>query len=140
MPRGSVPGERRGGRGKGTKNKVHEPQREEARQLPQAVPVLSQIMTYFMGAAAAEQQKGDQADKKLIAEMLREARTTAYQLANWQQPKLSAITVKGDKDNPLRTIAEYDFSKLSDEQLLILRPILQALAPTAVVEGPATTH
>jgi hypothetical protein len=49
--------------------------REEARKLPEAVPVMARIMTYFMEQAEAEQRKDGGGDAKVISLMLREART-----------------------------------------------------------------
>jgi hypothetical protein len=116
--------------------------REEARKLPEAVPVMARIMTYFMEQAEAEQRKDGGGDAKVISLMLREARTTAAQLAQYQQPKLCGVNVGGDAENPLRTVQELDLSRLTDEQLLTLRPILAALAEPVrrPDDGTATTH
>jgi hypothetical protein len=47
-----------------------------------------------------------------------------------------------DAANPLRTVQELDLSRLTDEQLLQLRPILATLAEPARPpdDGTATTH
>jgi hypothetical protein len=46
----------------------------------------------------------------------------------YEEHRLLAVEVSGDAANPLRHVQELDLSRLTDEQLETLRPILVALA------------
>jgi hypothetical protein len=48
---------------------------------PRALPTLTKILRYFLDRAEAEVSKAGGGDAKVVCEMLREARTTAAQLA-----------------------------------------------------------
>ncbi len=51
------------------------------------------ILRYFLERAEAEASKGGGGDAKVVCKMLREARTTAAQLAPFQAPTLRAVAV-----------------------------------------------
>jgi hypothetical protein len=72
------------------------------------------------------------------------ARILAYiraqkEIVPYEDPKLATVTLQGDKDNPLRMVQELDLSKLTDEQLAIMEPILMAIQPK-LNEAPETQH
>jgi hypothetical protein len=50
------------------------------------LPTLTKILRYFLDRAEAEAAKAGGGDGKVVYEMLREARTTAAQLAPFQAP------------------------------------------------------
>lgn len=62
------------------------------------------------------------------------------EITPYEDRRLASITVGGDADNPIRTVQQYDFSKLSDEQLEAVLPILRLLTPVADKDAPSTTH
>ena len=73
---------------------------------PRALPTLTKILKYFLDRAEAEASKAGGGDAKVICEMLREARTTAAQLARFQAPTFRAVAVStpvprdGEQDQP----------------------------------------
>jgi hypothetical protein len=95
-------GKKTGGRKPGSKNKRTLALEAEAAAAsitaaadvnPRAVPALTKILKYFLDQAAAEAAKERGGNPTIIAEMLREARATAAQLAPFQSPRLSAVAV-----------------------------------------------
>jgi len=86
------------------------------------------VAKQFLGQAAKEQQKLDGMDVKFFNECLLNAHRVLKDIAPYDHSKLLSIRVAGDAANPLRTVQELDLTRLSDEQLLTLRPILAALA------------
>jgi hypothetical protein len=103
---GSKPGERRGGRQRGTKNKatvereinaaaVIDRARREGREL--AVDVLEKLMKVAEGAAAinrpTEQKKYKDGDWKLFAEWFDRTAFCAKALAPFQSPTFKAVAV-----------------------------------------------
>jgi len=92
-------GKKTGGRKPGSKNKatlVMEAAAEAAvggDADPRALPTLSKILRYFLDRAEAEASKAGGGDAKVVCEMLREARTTAAQLAPFQAPTFRAVAV-----------------------------------------------
>jgi len=105
MPRGSRPGERRGGRKKGSGNKSTKAIRKEVRAagIPEMVPFGVQIVNYFMGEAAREQagDENNRVDKKLIAKNLINALKAIQVLLPFtDERKPLAVRMGGDPDNP----------------------------------------
>lgn len=129
MPRGGArPGS---GRKKGSLGRA--PKQVQARalqELPDSVRGLGQIFNYFMGEAAREQQQ-PKPRHNVIAAMLKEARVTAEKIAPYQYPRLSSVKIGGDAENPLRTVVEYDLTKMSEEQLGLFGSLL-----AAAISGP----
>ena len=58
--------------------------------------------------------------------------------ARWKEPP-AEHKVGGDQDNPPRMVQELDLSKLTDEQIAIIEPILMAIQPK-LIETPETQH
>jgi hypothetical protein len=143
MPRGAMPGERRGGRAKGTPNK---------RTVGIAAPVPDfralveqrKIARIFLDQAEEEREKlrtTGKMDVSFFNECLKNASRVLEKIAPYEDPKLVSLKVGGDAANPLHHVQELDLSRLSDEQLLTLRSILVALAdPVRGPDGTATTH
>jgi hypothetical protein len=57
------------------------------------LPTLTKFLRYFLDRAEAEASKAGGGDAKVVCEMLREARTTAAQLAPFQAPTFRAVAV-----------------------------------------------
>jgi hypothetical protein len=105
-------GKKTGGRRPGSKNKATLALEAAAVAAvggnadPHAVPTLSKIMKYFLDKADEEARKQGGGDVKVVCEMLREARTTAAQLAPYQAPTFRAVAVSTlapqdrDQDEP----------------------------------------
>src|ERR1700722_6766235 len=100
MPSGSKPGERRGGRQKGTRNK-----RESLRQqaIEQAGVTPLEFMLNIMGNAS------NPTLMRLDA---------AKSAAPYVHARLQSVTLAGDRENPL--VHSMDFSSLSDAELDLL--------------------
>jgi hypothetical protein len=92
-------GKKTGGRKPGSKNKATLAMEAAAAAAvggdadPRALPTLPKILKYFLDRAEAEASKAGGGDAKVICEMLREARTTAAQLAPFQAPTFRAVAV-----------------------------------------------
>ena len=109
MPKGgSKPGERRGGRQKGTTNKrtlysaaVRDAVLNKGQHALTAVEVMEQAMMWFYGRAAFEQQKPvEQRNEKSLKQDLITAAKIAADVACYQQPKLAVTRHTGDEDGP----------------------------------------
>jgi hypothetical protein len=139
-------GRKTGGRPLGSKNKSTLAREAEAAaaavaadDAPRAVPTLSKIMKHFLDRADAEAAKEGGGDPAIITAMLVEARTTAAQLAQYQQPKLCSVKVGGDAASPLRTVQELDLSRLTDEPRTGVqsKSVGVTSAPSRPAHGPA---
>ena len=92
-------GKKTGGRKLGSKNKATLAREAAAAAAvggdadPRALPTLTKILRYFLERAEAEASKAGGGDAKVVCEMLREARTTAAQLAPFQAPTFRAVAV-----------------------------------------------
>jgi hypothetical protein len=92
-------GKKTGGRKPGSKNKATLAMEAAAAAAlggdadPRALPTLTRILRYFLDRAEAEASKAGGGDAKVVCEMLREARTTAAQLAPFQAPTFRAVAV-----------------------------------------------
>ena len=124
MPRGSKPGERRGGRRKGTPNKTVVA--KAAHILAAAgetakAPSFSAYLRLFELAEdydrelAAATAKRPQNQTEIIEYRERLARILK-DLLPYEKPRLTTTKVQGDKDYPL-----FDLSALSDSELAFLR-------------------
>ena len=99
MPSGSKPGERRGGRQKGTRNK-----RESLRQ--QAIEQTGVTPLEFMLGVMAN------ADNSPLMRL-----DAAKSAAPYVHARLQSVTLGGDPENPLRHEHATDLSNLSDADL-----------------------
>lgn len=113
MPRGSKPGEKRGGRKKGTLNK-REAVRRKAIEKSGTTP-----LDYMLGVMG---------DAKNPTAMRMDAAKSA---APYVHARLQAVTLAGDPNNPLRQEHSFDLSSLSDNELsrLLGAPAPQLAAP-----------
>jgi len=124
MPRGSKPGERRGGRQKGTPNRT---------VVAKAVHILAaagetakapSFSAYIRLCELAEDYDRDLTvalakrpqNPTEIAECRERLARTLKDLLPYEKPRLTTTKVQGDKDYPL-----YDLSALSDSELVFLR-------------------
>jgi hypothetical protein len=125
MPRGSAPGERRGGRAKGTPNRlsIGRMKAEVASSATQldALDQLRQLADTFRGFIEAELAKPKPSRDYLFACYDRVARILE-KIVPYQRPKLQAITVAGVSTSPPRVPP--DLSRLSDEELDQLEKIV----------------
>jgi hypothetical protein len=104
MPRGSQPGERRGGRQKGTPNK-------KTRKFMESVAASGLVPLEYMLKIMRDEMQPQE---------VRMERAKAA--APFVHPRLAAVKVAGDKDAPL-----FDLSALTDNELAFLqRTILKA--------------
>jgi hypothetical protein len=94
------------------------------------VPALTRILKYFLDRADAEAAKEGGGNPTIVAEMLREARATAAQLAPFQSPRLSAVAV-----GPARTMTVIVKGGLPPRNTAIEAPALPA-PPGGVAAGP----
>ncbi len=125
MPRGSAPGEHRGGRDKGTqnrrtieRNKILADERRAARADGfDSVEQMRIIAKYYLGVAAAEQRK-TMPDRNRVEDCLEKAHAKLRDLAPYEHPKLSSLKVGGDPNAPL------NLSGLSDSELAFFRRIM----------------
>lgn len=137
MPAGAKPGERRGGRAKGTPNRAtvakHYQQQYGVPPPPPIPPqpvremfdVLEQIETvakYWMNQAIAEIRKGNAGNRKSIGESMDKALKALVNLAPYRHARLASIDHK---------FPEVDLSRLTDAQLTDLA----ALVSTASAES-----
>jgi hypothetical protein len=97
MPSGPRPGERRGGRKKGTPNK-----RESIRR--KAIEQTGTTPVEFMLGVMSENPLAMRLD-------------AAKSAAPYVHARLQAVTIGGDPDNPLRHEHAIDLSSMSDEDL-----------------------
>src|SRR5262249_35575046 len=118
MPRGSQPGERRGGRQKGTPNKRTAALRaclvatdsgfDPYGQLEALAKELLREIEQERGSPKPDRPRIDQL-RDTLARVLRD-------MVPYKRPRLTATKVSGDKDYPL-----FDLSALSDSELAFLR-------------------
>jgi hypothetical protein len=128
MPRGgSNPGERRGGRQKGTPNKLSIGRVKAA--IATATPdfdsldQLRLIAKHFLDQANAEGKKKN-ANIRWLNDCLDRAARVLRDIVPYEHPKLSAVKVGGDSENPL-----FDLSGLSDQELAFLRRTVLKATP-----------
>jgi len=127
MPRGSKPGERRGGRQKGTPNKTVVA--KAAHILASAgetakAPSFSAYIRLFQLAedydrdltVALAKRPRNQTE---IVECQERLARILKDLLPYEKPRLTTTKVQGDRDYPL-----FDLSALSDQELLFLRRII----------------
>ncbi|SRR5258708_10899904 len=112
MPRGSQPGEHRGGRQKGTPNK-------KTREFIERIAASGLVpLEYMLSVMRDEKQPQD-----VRMEMAKAA-------APFVHPRLTATKVSGDKDAPL-----FDLSSLSDSELAFLRRTILKATPIGDERG-----
>src|SRR5215468_10690643 len=105
MPRGgSKPGERRGGRQKGTPNKlsIGRLKAQLAVSAPEFDPYdqLEIIAKSFLDRARAEQHR-DKPNMRLVDDLLDKAARVLRDMVPYTRPRLVATKISGDKDAPL---------------------------------------
>lgn len=92
MSRGAKPGQRFGGRAKGTRNHASIAREREVKESG-ATPldVMIEDMRWHHSLALTEQAKGAKADKKLVTQELAAARDAAKDAAPYVHPKLATL-------------------------------------------------
>ena len=122
MPRGgSKPGERRGGRQKGTPNKLSIGRLKAA--VATAAPEfdsldrLRLIAKHFLDQATAEGKKKN-SNIRRINDCLDRAARVLRDIVPFEHPKLAAVKLGGDPDAPL------NLSGLTDAELVFFRRIM----------------
>jgi hypothetical protein len=135
MPAGAKPGERRGGRQKGSQNKLTAIQRQTAAAIYSGAPnppsiqldILEEWRKLFvaqMGQAARVQ--GDPAQASFFNARLAQAQSVLKDMAPYRLYR--KLKVAGDDEHPPRAGPTLNLTILSNEQLLALRPVLELLA------------
>lgn len=139
MPRGSAPGERRGGRIKGVPNKSTLARAAEIASvakkigLPLAIQHIEDGMHRYVSLAAQFQKGGPQENIKEFEHYFDKAMKLAIQLANYQSPKLQSTTISVD---PI------DLTQLTDVEIAFLERLRAKSASAGIVESgeSQTTH
>jgi hypothetical protein len=144
MPGGAKPGERRGGRQKGTPNKTTAFRTQVAAaaaagvasQFPEfdIVEEWKKIYRAFMGQAVGVQ--GKPAEREFFNARLVDADRVLKHMAPYVLYR--KIKLAGDDEHPLRMGPTLNLTILTNEQLLALRPVLELLA-SQVVDGNGAT-
>jgi hypothetical protein len=138
MPRGSRPGERRGGRKKGTPNKLT---REKIRRAIEAVDrdggssavdMLDRGMKRSFAWAEAC-ASGEMHDDKLHIQYLRMATDAARALAPYQSPTLATVRIGESRDNPLEIREGVTSTEIRAE--LIAMMTQSGIVPTKLIGG-----
>jgi hypothetical protein len=119
MPRGSKPGERRGGRQKGSLNKlsIGRMKARLATSAPDFDPYdqLEIIAKTFLERAHAEQHR-DKPNTRLVDDLLDKAARVLRDMVPYKRPRLATMKVQGDPNAPL-----FDLTGLTDSELAFLR-------------------
>jgi hypothetical protein len=124
MPRGSKPGERRGGRQKGTPNKTVVAKAAHILAVAGETAKAPSFSAYTRLFELAEDYNRDLTaalakrpqNQIEIAECRERLARILKDLLPYEKPRLTTTKVQGDKDHPL-----FDLSKLSDNELAFLR-------------------
>jgi hypothetical protein len=127
MLRGAAPGERRGGRQKGTPNKlsIGRVKAAVATAAPEfdSLDQLRLIAKHFLDQATAEGKK-KKANMRSLNDCLDRAARVLRDIAPYEHPKLSAVKLGGDPNAPL------NLSSLSDAELASFRRIMVKIGAT----------
>jgi hypothetical protein len=130
MLRGAAPGERRGGRQKGTPNKlsIGRVKAAVATVAPEfdSLDQLRLIANHFLDQATAERKK-KKANMRWLNDCLDRAARVLRDIVPYEHPKLSAVKLGGDPNAPL------NLSGLSDAELACFRRIMVKIGAT---DGP----
>ena len=124
MPRGSKPGERRGGRQKGTPNKTVVAKAAHILSAAGKTAKAPSFSAYIRLFELAEDYDRDLTvalakrprNRTEIAECRERLARTLKDLLPYEKPRLTTTKVQGDKDAPL-----FHLSGLSDQELRFLR-------------------
>src|SRR5262245_29888782 len=115
MARGSKPGERRGGRQRGTPNKATaRRQAEVAATGVTPLDALLKKMRYHIKLFEAEIAKGEEADGKTLALAMDKAAEAARDAAPYVHPRLAAVQHTGADNGPI----EHTVSISAKDELL----------------------
>jgi hypothetical protein len=124
MPRGSKPGERRGGRQKGTPNKTIVSKAANVLAAAGKIAKRPSFSAYIRLFELAEDYNRDLVvalakrprNQAEVAECRERLGRTLKDLLPYEKPRLTTTKVQGDKDAPL-----FDLTTLSDKELAFLR-------------------
>jgi hypothetical protein len=136
MPRGSKPGERRGGRHKGAPNKTIVSKAASVLAAAGKIAKRPSFSAYIRLFELAEDYDRDltvalakrQQNQTEIVECRERLARILKDLLPYEKPRLTTTKVRGDKDYPL-----FDLSALSDSELTFLRRTI--LKAQQVYEG-----
>ncbi len=150
MPRGAKPGERRGGRAKGTKNRATIEKEllvktalDGIKDEVVARSVLSDAISEVRDLMAKHHPDfGKKPNEPLYFKYCTLLRSLASDLIGYQAPKLTAVKVGGDRDNPLLISEGRTGLEIRQELLELIaqgyRPTkLGTLKPPPTIEGVA---
>ena len=124
MARGSLPGERRGGRQKGTPNK-----RTIARQTLAAHAGAMLPHEFLLAVCQGKTVNGH---KPTFAERM----DAAVRAAPFYAPKKTAVAHTGRDGGPVEVDFADVFAQMTDEQLEAIRPVLEMLANAGPMKRP----
>jgi hypothetical protein len=126
MPRGSQPGERRGGRRKGTPNKRTAALRAHLAATDSGFDPYGQLEALAKELLKEiEQERGSPKPNRSHIDQLRDMLARVLRdMVPYKRPRLTATKVSGDKDAPL-----FDLSSLSDSELAFLRRTILKAQP-----------
>jgi hypothetical protein len=134
---GAKPGhEKRGGRAKGTKNKLtigrakEEFDKKHGKEKFDPYDKLEIIAKQFLAAAANEYERKPKPNIKRGDEYLDRAARILRDMVPYKKPKLVAAKLSGDKKAPL-----FDLSGLSDNELAFLRKTVLKAQPIEDEDG-----
>jgi hypothetical protein len=124
MPRGSKPGERRGGRQKGTPNKTIVSKAASVLAAAGKIANRPSFSAYIRLFELAEDYDRDltvalakrRQNQTEIVEYRERLARILKDLLPYEKPRLTTTKVQGDKDYPL-----FDLSSLNDSELMFLR-------------------
>src|SRR5258708_33350698 len=124
MPRGSKPGERRGGRQKGTPNKTIVPKAASVLAAAGKIANRPSFSAYIRLFELAEDYGRDltvalakrRQNQTEIVEYRERLARILKDLLPYEKPRLTTTKVQGDKDYPL-----FNLSSLSDSEVMFLR-------------------
>jgi len=124
---GSKPGERRGGRQKGTPNKlsIGRMKAQLAVSAPEFDPYdrLEIIARTLLEQVDAEKRR-DRPNMRLVCDLLDKAARVLRDMVPYKRARLSAVKVSGDEDAPL-----FNLSALTDNELAFLRRTIHKATP-----------
>src|SRR5712672_303762 len=132
MPRGSKPGERRGGRQQGTPNKTIVSKAASVLAAAGKIAKRPSFSAYIRLFELAEDYDRDLSvalakkpqNQTKIAECRERLARTLKDLLPYEKPRLTTTKVQGDKNYPL-----FDLSALSDSELAFLRRTILKATP-----------
>src|SRR5262249_37534168 len=133
MARGSKPGERRGGRTKGTPNKASaRRQAEVAASGATPLDALLRKMRFHLSIFESEITKGEEADGKTLSLAMDKAAEAARDAAPYVHPRLAAVQHTGADNGPIQHAVTVS------AKVELIRRFAEIAARLHATEGEAT--